>query len=138
MSAVDSLRQWIELADKLLGLGYDVAGAAGPQILKNDDNQGDIRLMAVSLIARSLSNMRGVFAMIRDKRIVEARVLARCIIENQFWIAGFAEDPDKFRQALISQDLNKKGSSGQILFETGELSDEIEQKLRQWMRDNKG
>jgi hypothetical protein len=84
VSAIDSLTRWTELANKLFGLGYEVAGAAGPEILKTDDNQGDIRLMAVSLIARSLSHMRGVFAMIRDKRIVEARVLVRCIIENQF------------------------------------------------------
>ena len=94
--------------------------------------------MAVSLIARSLSNMRGTLTMTRDKRIVEARVLARCILENQFWAAGFAEDPDKFRQAMMDQDLNKRGSSGQMLFETGELPDEIERKLRRWMRENKG
>ncbi len=138
MSAVDSITQWTALADKLMRLGYEVAGTAAPEIQRNDDHRGDIRLMAVSLIARSLSNMRGTLTMTRDKRIVEARVLARCILENQFWAAGFAEDPDKFRQAMITQDLNKRGSSGQMLFETGELPDEIERKLRQWMRENKG
>jgi hypothetical protein len=138
MTPVDNLTQWTALADKLLHLGYEVAGAAAPEIQRNDDNRADIRLMAVSLIARSLSNMRGVLAMASDKRIVEARVLARCIVENQFWTAGFAENPEKFRQALINQDLNKKGSSGQMLFQTGELPDEIQQKLRQWMHDNKG
>jgi hypothetical protein len=138
MSAVDSLTHWTALASKLLHLGYEIAGSAAPEIQKNDDNRGDIRLMAVSLIARSLSNMRGMLTMTRDNRIVEARVLARCILENQFWAAGFAEDPDKFRQAMISHDLNKRGSSGQMLFETGGLPDEIEQKLRQWLRENKG
>jgi hypothetical protein len=138
MAAVDSLAQWIALADKLLRLGYEIAGSAAPEVQRNDDHKGDIRLMAVSLVARSLSNMRGTLAMILEKRIVEARVLARCILENQFWAAGFAEDPEKFRQAMISKDLNKRGSSGQMLFETGEIPDEIEQKLRQWMRENKG
>jgi hypothetical protein len=138
VAAVDSLTQWTALADKLLHLGYEIAGSAGPKVQRNDDHGGDIRLMAVSLMARSLSNMRGALAMIREKRIVEARVLARCILENQFWAAGFAEDPDKFRQAIIGHDLNKKGSSGQMLFETGEMPDEIEHKLRQWMRENKG
>jgi Family of unknown function (DUF5677) len=137
MSAVDSITQWTSLADKLMRLGYEVAGSAAPEIQRKDDHRADIRLMAVSLIARSLSNLRGTLAMTRDKRIVEARVLARCILENQFWVAGFAEDPDKFRQAMIGQDLNKKGSSGQMLFETGELPDEIESKLRQWVRENK-
>jgi hypothetical protein len=130
LSAVDRLIQWTALANKLLRLGYEIAGSAGPEIQRNDDHRGDIRLMAVSLIARSLSNMRGTLIMTREKRTVEARVLARCILENQFWTAGFAEDPDKFRQAMISHDLNKKGSSGQLLFETGEIPDEIEQKLR--------
>jgi hypothetical protein len=138
VAAVDGLPQWIALADKLMRLGYVIAGSAGSEVQRNDDHKGDIRLMAVSLIARSLSNMRGTLAMIREKRIVEARVLARCILENQFWAAGFAEDPDKFRQATISHDLNKKGSSGQTIFETGDMPDEIEQRLRQWMRENKG
>lgn len=138
MSAVGSLTQWAALADKLLRLGYEIAGSAAPEIQRNDDPRGDIRLMAVSLTARSLSNMRGVLAMTHEKRIVEARVLARCILENQFWAVGFAEDPDKFRQAVISHDLHKRGSSGQILFETGEIPDEIEQNLRQWMRENRG
>lgn len=138
VAAADSLAQWTVLADKLLRLGYEIAGSAGPEVRRNDDHGGDIRLMAVTLIARSLSNMRGTLVMVREKRIVEARVLARCILENQFWAAGFAEDPDKFRQAMINHDLNKRGSSGQILFATGEMPDEIEKKLRQWMRENKG
>lgn len=138
MSSVDSITKWTALADKLMRLGYEVAGSAAPEIQRNDDNRGDVRLMAVSLIARSLSNMRGTLTMTRDKRIVEARVLARCILENQFWAAGFAEDPDKFRQAMISQDLNKRASNAQTLFDTGELPDEIGRNLRQWMRENKG
>jgi len=138
VAVVDSLTPWTALADKLLRLGYEIGGSAAPEVQRNDDNKGDIRLMVVSLIARSLSNMRGVLAMIREKRIVEARVVARCILENQFWAAGFAENPDKFRHAMISHDLNKKGSSGQMLFTTGEIPDEYEGKLRQWMRENKG
>src|ERR1700741_4774104 len=112
MSVVNSITQWTALADKLMHFGYEVAGAAAPEIQRNDDHRSAIGLMAVSLIARSLSNMRGTLAMTRDKRIVEAGGLARWLLENQFWAAGFAEDPDKFRQAMISQDLKKKDRAG--------------------------
>ena len=75
--------------------------------------------------------------MVAEKRLVEARVLARCILENQFWLVGFVNEPDKFRKALIDDDLNRRGSKGRTLFETGEMSDHIEKNLRQWMRNNK-
>jgi hypothetical protein len=127
---------WFDFANKLLKLGYDLGGNAGPAILKNDDRRGDIRLITVSLIARSLSNMRGVLIMVQEKRLVEAKMLARSIIENQFWIGGFAQEPDKFRKAIIEQDLNRRGANGQLLFQSGDLSDEVEQQLRQWMNEN--
>lgn len=76
--------------------------------------------------------------MVVAKRLVEARVLARCILENQFWLVGFTNEPDKFRQLIIDDDLNRRGSKGRTLFETGEMPDDVEKKLRGWMRDNKG
>jgi hypothetical protein len=132
-----NLASWFSLANKLLDIGYEIAVSAGPEIQRNDDHAGDIRLMAVSLIARSLSNMRGTLAMVNAKRLVEARVLARCILENQFWLAGFTNEPDKFRKVIVDDNLNRRGSKGRTLFETGEMPDHIEEKLRQWMRDNK-
>jgi hypothetical protein len=136
-SKIAHLSSWTALADKLLYLGYEISGSAGPEVVRNDDHEGDIRLMAVLLIARSLSNMRGTLAMVNARLVVEARVLARCILENQFWIAGFASDPDKFRKTMIDDDLNRKGSKGQVLFETGKIPDEVEAGLRHWMRTNK-
>jgi hypothetical protein len=136
-SQIDSLGQWSALADKLLRLGYEIGGAAGPELQRNDDQRGDIRLTAVSLIARSLSNMRGTLILTRATRAVEARVLARCILENQFWLAGFADDPDKFRGQLVGHEMKKKVSSGQTLFETGEMPDAVELKLREFIRENK-
>ena len=129
--------RWTNLATNLLNQGYDIAGAAGPAILRNDAQQGDIRLMATTLIARSLSHMRGVLILLREKRLVEARTLARSILENQFWLAGFSEEPERFRKLMIDGDKNRRGASGQALFETGELSDEVGEQVRNWMRENK-
>lgn len=128
---------WTTLANKLLALGYEIAGAAGPEVLRNDDHAGDIRLLAVQLIARSLSNMRGALAMAGADLVVEARVLSRCILENQFWIAGFANNSAEFRKLMIEDDLRRRGAKAQTLFKTGELPDSIEGKLREWMRSNK-
>ncbi len=133
MSNVD---QWSRFAEKLLRHGYDLAGASAAAILENDKEHGDSRLMAVLLVARSLSNMQGACTMIRESRVVEARVLARCILENGFWLVGFSEDPEKFRQAMVDQDQNRKGAAAQTLFETGEMTDAVEQKLRNWLREN--
>lgn len=124
--------RWLALADKLLRTGYELAGASAPTLLEDGS-----RLEVVLLVVRSLSNMQGVRTMIRGGRVVEARVLARCILENQFWLAGFSNDPEKFRQALVDQDLNRKGAAAQTLFETGGMTDATEQKLRDWLRAHK-
>lgn len=133
----DGIGQWLALADKMLHLGYEIAGSAGPDIKRNDD-QSDIRLITVLLVARSLSNLRGVISMVKERRIVEARVLARCILENQLWAAGLAEPPVKFRQALFSNDIKKRGMKGEALFKSCDIPDEVEQKIRRWMRENRG
>ncbi len=135
---VDTLAAWHALAQKLLVVGYEIAGASAPALKGNGDRKNDIRLLAVLLVARSLSNMRGMLTMIREQQIVEARTLARCIHENFFWMAGFAHDPKKFRQILIDDDIKRKSLQGQMLFEGGDLPDALKQKLRQWMRDNQG
>jgi hypothetical protein len=128
--------RWTALANKLLHAGYKVSGNAGPQVIDNEDHQADIRLMAVTLIARTLSHMRGVLILARENRIVEARVLTRCILENQFWIVGFSEEPDQFRRSMIDQDKNRRGANGQALFETGGISDEAGEQVRHWLREN--
>ena len=51
---------------------------------------------------------------------------------------AFDNDPDRCRQVLIDRDLNKKGSSGETHFAGGDLPDEIDQKLQEWLRANKG
>lgn len=133
---VDTLTAWHVLGKKLLNIGYEIAGASAPALKGDGDRENDIRLIAVLLVARSLSNMRGMLTMVREQQIVEARTLARCIHENFFWMAGFARDPEKFRQTLIDDDTKRKSLQAKTLFEGGDLPDELKQKLRQWSRDN--
>ncbi len=135
---VDTLAAWHVLAKKLLDIGYEIAGASAPALKGNNDRENDIRLIAVLLVARSLSNMRGMLTMIREQQIVEARTLARCIHENFFWMAGFVHDPEKFRQTLIDEDTKRKSLQAQTLFAGGDLPDALKRKLRQWSRDNRG
>jgi Family of unknown function (DUF5677) len=40
------------------------------------------------LMSRTLSNFRGVFTLIENGLVVEARILVRCCFENTFWMAG--------------------------------------------------
>ncbi len=132
----ERLSQWFALTAKLLNTGYTIAHSAGPKLKSSDNRNADIQFYAVSLIARSLSNMRGVTTMIHEKRSVEAAILSRCILENLFWIVGFAEKPQKFRKIAVDHDLKRNGLSIENLFKGGKLPDRTEEFLRKWMRNN--
>jgi hypothetical protein len=90
------------------------------------------------LLARTLSNLKGALIMLREDLIVEARVLARCCYENHYWVLGLLKDGEKFRSEMVQHEMKHKRMRMQTLFETRVgLNDDMEEKIRKWMRDNK-
>lgn len=92
----------------------------------------------MTLLARTISNLKGTLIMVREGRVVEARVLARCCFENQFWIGGLASDGQAFRSAMLHDEMKKRQTRGEMLFKlNSEMEDDVEQKLRKWLREHK-
>jgi hypothetical protein len=74
--------QWTRLADNIGQIGYEILGR--PPVTITPKGFADPKVLAVMLMSRTLSNFRGVFALIDRGLVVEARVLVRCCFENAF------------------------------------------------------
>ena len=91
----DNLKsQWAELADTLSQAGLDIL--AGAPLTVTEKRFADPKVLAIMLMSRTLSNFKGVLALIENGLVVEARILVRCCFENAFWIAGLHGQGDDF------------------------------------------
>jgi hypothetical protein len=90
----------------------------------------------LTLLARTVSNLKGVLILLDSRRVVEARVLARCCIENALWVAGLAAKGEAFIREMLSDDAHHRRGRGERLLASREsLDDETSAKLRSWLRE---
>ena len=78
--------QWAELADTLGQTGVDIL--AGKPLTVTAKRFREPKVLAIMLMSRTLSNLKGKLALIENGLVVEARILVRCCFENAFWLAG--------------------------------------------------
>jgi Family of unknown function (DUF5677) len=125
---------WTTLADNLRKTGLDIFATANLPITAK--GFADEKVLALALLARTLSNLMGTLALLREKRIVEARTIARCCYENLFWVVGLIEEGEAFARRMLHDETSHRRQRGQFLFETGVTLDaEIEERLRAWLRN---
>jgi Family of unknown function (DUF5677) len=125
--------QWTQLADSIGQIGYDILG--GRPVTITAKGFADPKVLAIMLMSRTLSNFRGVFALIERGLVVEARVLVRCCFENAFWIAGLHADGDRFAREMLQAEMRSRRVRGEwVLSTTAELSEEVEKRLRDQLR----
>jgi hypothetical protein len=85
-----------------------------------------------------MSNFKSSLLLLDSKRIIEARIITRCCLENSFWITGLVEDGAKFAREMLHDTLNHRQKAAQDIFSSGVvLADDVEQRLREWLRANK-
>jgi len=108
------------LADTALELmeqcGNNVQGIGGAR---------DPKVIALSLLARSLGHFKAVFRLLEIGSIVEARTLTRCIFENLFMQGSLAERGDEFVQAMVDDQAKSRQSRGRWVL--GWLDEQEEQ-----------
>jgi hypothetical protein len=125
--------QWTQLADNIGQIGYEILG--GRPVTITAKGSADPKVLAITLMSRTLSNFRGVFALIDSGLIVEARVLVRCCFENAFWIAGLHADSERFARKMLQDEMRSRRVRGEwVLSTTAELSEEVEKRLRDQLR----
>jgi Family of unknown function (DUF5677) len=130
------LSEWIEFAETLGQLGYDIIG--GKRITHTAKGFLEPKVLSITLLSRALSNFRGAIILLTNGLVVEARILVRSCYENLFWIGGLIAEGDKFAQKMLHADVKSKHARVEFIFEQGiKLSEKLEKKLRAQMRDMK-
>jgi hypothetical protein len=93
--------------------------------------------IALTLLSRTLSNLKGAMVLLDNDRIVEARTIARCCVENYFWIGGLVFQGDEFVKRMRHNELSQRQATHQVIFQHGLLDEgeELEGRVRTFMRD---
>jgi hypothetical protein len=94
-------------------------------------------VIAICLLTRTLSNFRGGIILLRARRLVEARIMARCCFENLFSAAALGQDGPGFISLLEADDGASRKARAQFLLEHAPL--DVEERdndpLRLFLRD---
>src|SRR5271157_4061407 len=131
----DNLKlQWSELADTLGQTALDILGGA-PVTVTEKRLFAEPKVIAIMLMSRTLSNFRGVFTLIENDLVVEARILVRCCFENTFWMAGLHSQGDKFVRKMLHDDVRSRHVRGEmVLSMKPHLLEDVEKRLREQLR----
>jgi len=125
---------WTALAESLRRTGLDIFRTANVPI--SDKVFADEKVLALALLARTLSNLKGTLSLLREKRIVEARTITRCCYENLYWVVGLIEEGEAFARRMMHDETSHRRQRGQLIFEAGVALDaEVEDRLRTWLRN---
>jgi hypothetical protein len=132
---MDEIGEWRALARDLMQAGHDIFATADVQVTKK--GYGDEKYLALTLLARTMSNFRGALLLLDNRRVIEGRIITRCCFENSFWVAGLVEEGEKFSREMLYDTISHRQKAGQHIFASGApLGDEVETRLRDWMRAN--
>ncbi len=119
----------------------DVVSRKGHEILGQsavENVDGRTQSLAFALLARSLSIMSGMLLLMKEDRIVEARMLVRACLENEFFLGALKQDPKKFWQELQEDDVLHRQRRGQHYFGSrGDVDESVARRLREWMKTSK-
>jgi hypothetical protein len=69
---------------------------ANAEVARTERGFADEKILALTLLARTVSNVKGALLLLDAKRIVQARTITRCAFENLYWIVGLAEEGEAF------------------------------------------
>jgi hypothetical protein len=136
---MNKVSSWLSLCEQLRFLGYAILGSVAA--IEDVSGAGKIKVIAATLLARTLSNLHGAMLLAKAGRVVEVRILVRCCFENQFLIAALLEQGDAFITKMEQADLSGKRALGQFVFDQGgaigidpaQLS-----RFRSWMKTQNG
>lgn len=134
MSKQPSTGEWLAHTKGLLAAAEDIFATAelgGPRA-------SDIGVLGITLLARTYSNVKGILLLVEARRVLEARILARCCFENAFFVAGLVKDGEKFRSAMLHDEIKNRTKRGQFILEQQlKLEAETEKKMRKWLKANR-
>jgi len=128
-------KAWLSFSEKLIQVGYSIFATASVPV--TEEGAGDIKILACTLLARTISNLKGVVILAREGRVVETRTIARSCYENQYWVGGLLNEGDKFARRMLHDEIKHRQMRGEWLMRSdAEINQEIETNLRKWMKES--
>ena len=132
---MSGIKEWTLLARDLMKCGHDIFATARVPFTKK--GYRDEQFLAMTLLARTMSNFKSAMLLVDNRRIIESRVLVRCCLENSYWVAGISAEGEKFAREMLHDEMNHRQRRGQRLFAREmPLDDESKEKLAAWMRES--
>jgi hypothetical protein len=107
--------QAFEYAERLLAVAIDVVGAAQVDIGVTWPREP--KIIGLILLCRSISNFRAALVLVRENNVLEARILNRCLYENELWIAALRERGVNFIEEMRSDEAHARRSLAQLTLE---------------------
>jgi hypothetical protein len=127
---------WTDFVRRLRQIGLEMFTTSGVTV--TEEGAADLKVLALMLLARTLSNLQGVLVLLREKRIVEARTITRCCYEDHLWILGLIRGGTKFRSEMLHHEMKHKRITMQTIAQYQvEQEEDVEEKIRSWMRETK-
>ncbi|WP_426409226.1 DUF5677 domain-containing protein [Bradyrhizobium ganzhouense] len=111
--ATDQKSKWFAFADELFELASAIYAEA--DFMETEAGAADPRVIALTLLCRTVGNFRGALSMIEQQLIVEARTLTRSCVENLIWIDKLARDGAGFVKEIVANEYKSREMRGQVL-----------------------
>jgi hypothetical protein len=125
---------WKSQAHGLIRASHDIFATTVVPTTENTRHKQ--QFTGLTLLARTVSNLKGALILLDSRRVVEARVLARCCIENALWVAGLAAEGEAFIREMLSDDAHHRRGRGERFFASrAPLDDTTSAKLRARLRE---
>lgn len=138
MAVSDDVACWRELADDLKALGAALYTEA--DLMPSEYGAADPKVLALTLLCRTMGNFQGALLMLTEGLVVEARTLVRCEIENLMWIDGIATKGTEFIKEVVEDEFKSKLTRGRDVLEWLKghgNSPELEERLGTFLEDTK-
>jgi hypothetical protein len=133
---MEVIARWQALVDGLIAASIEVLnkGVIPPENLV----WSDPKVISLLLLARTMSHAKGVRALLKAGRVLEARILTRNCLENGFWLGAIIDEGQSFVDQMVEDEQKRRASRGQLLFEKRvQFDEEVEQRLRAWMKERR-
>jgi len=105
---------------------------------RSEEGASDPKIVAQLLLARTIAHAGSIRLLVSKRKIVEARILVRCCVENLLWIANLVENGDQAVSKMVGSDLKHRRMFGERLLQSIPQEQKKEMvNLRQMMRDIK-
>lgn len=101
MNNPDGASSWLDFSDQLAVVAARLL--ADVPIPNTEKDAGNPKVIATTLLIRTLSNFEAAVTLVRNGFLLEAHILARNCVENAFWLGALQADPDGF-PAEMAQD----------------------------------